>query len=181
MLSPAVTKRDRTIQQLAICIFQLEVGKGHLKWKVTELEAKAKVSRSLIYKYFGSTKPEILKKGIEVFTSHFYGFAPSPKQAPFAERVRASRSFLKDVPEGTIFYLKWREKDVWVSKELHRAEVRFQRKLAKLYPALDSEQVLTVHAFLHGLVTSPFLSAEQAARGAQQLERSLLAFPSKRS
>lgn len=171
MQEPAVTKKGKTVESISICVLQLEVSKGHLKWKVTDLEAKARISRSLIYRYLGSTKEEILRNAVQIFTASFYGFSHEGLAVPFPERVRKTRAFLIEHPEAIIFYQKWRSKDTWVSQELLSAEMKFQKKLKKLFPKLTELQVLMVHGFLHGLVTGPFLTGEQSFACAEELGR----------
>lgn len=166
-----MTKKGKTVEAISICVLQLEIAKGHLKWKVTDLESRANVSRSLVYRYLGSTKEEILRNALRLFTESFYGFSEDGLSIPFPERVRRTRDFLIAHPEAIQFYQKWRALDTWVSRELMRAEEKFQRKLKKLYPALNELQVFMVHGFLHGLVTAPFLTGDQSLECAQELER----------
>jgi len=170
MQEPAVTKKGKTVESISISVLQLEVSKGHLKWKVTDLEAKARISRSLVYRYLGSTKEEILRSALQIFTASFFGFSEEGLNVPFAERVRKTRAFLIENPEAIIIYQKCRSKDTWDSQELIAAEAKFQRKLKNLYPKLTDFHVLMIHGFLHGLVTGPFLSGEQAFSCAEKLE-----------
>lgn len=165
-----VSRRDKTVERIATSVLRLEVSKGHLKWKVTDLQARAKISRSLIYRYFGNTKEGILRRALKVFTDKFYVLGEAETGAPFAERIRHSKRFLIENPEAILFYQKWRSKDSWISIELKRSEQEFQNKLRQSYPHLSEQQVYMVHSFVHGLVTAPFLNGEQVLWAVRELE-----------
>jgi len=54
---------------------------------------------------------------------------------------------------------------------LTEIEVKFQKRLKKRFPDFADIQILTPHAMIHGIVTSPFLTPDQAAEilGMRQL------------
>ena len=163
-----------TVLKISICLLELESTKGHLKWKVTELESKARISRSLIYEYLGSSKPEMLKEALSFFAAYFYGFTDEALKVPFSERISMARAVTLSYPEVSVFYHKWRSRDSWIQQELIKIENKFQRKLRKLYPHLDERKSRMVHGFLHGIVTAPFLTTEQTADAAVDLEELFL-------
>jgi len=161
---PFSDKRS-TLRSLSQFVFTLEASKGHLLWKVTDLVRKSGYSRSLIYRYLGSSKSEILNSAIFNFIEEFYGFEMGPKNdLPFSKYVYLARSRIEKIPEAVLFYLKWRVVNSNRKAHLIEIELKFQQKLRKIYPELTDFQILSRHAVIHGLVTSPFLSPEQAAQ-----------------
>lgn len=164
----SLSKKELTVLKVSTCVLKLESTKGHLKWKVTDLETKSKISRSLIYRYLGSSKEEILKNSLRVFTFEFYGFG-SQVSIPFSERIRLTREFLLKNHEVILFYQKWRTQDSWLQKEFIAIETVFQKNLKELLPHLSDEAIRGLHACLHGLVTAPFLNPEDAAFSARYL------------
>jgi hypothetical protein len=74
----------------------------------------------------------------------------------------ARREMLKH-PEAILFYQKWRSKKTWLQPEFVKIENQFQNKLKNQNPKLDHKQALSLHALIHGVVTAPFLTPEQAA------------------
>src|SRR4051812_41652764 len=106
--------KSQTILSISLSVFSLEAKKGHLKWKVTDIEKNAKFSRSLIYRYMGKSKEEILKSALMVFTSNFYGFTEELKKLNFNERLRLAREMVLKFPEVSVFYQKWRHQKGWI-------------------------------------------------------------------
>lgn len=166
-----LSKKEATVLKISLCVLKMESHKGHLKWKVTELESRSGVSRSLIYRYLGSTKEEILKSALQIFTFEFYGFGLKNKKIAFSERVKFTREFLIESYEVIVFYQKWRTQDSWIKKEFIQIENKFQKKLKKIFPYLNEESIVTLHGCLHGIVTAPFLTASEASLAALDLEK----------
>ncbi len=171
MEAAELRKKEATVLKLSICVFKLESKKGHLKWKVTELEAVSKISRSLIYRYLGSTKEEILKSSLQIFAFEFYGFRQTETPLVFHKRIEHTRKFLIQNHEVILFYQKWRTQDSWIQKEFITIEKKFQQLLKEIFPVLKTDEVVAIHAMIHGLVTAPFLTPTQAAASALSLEK----------
>lgn len=171
MKATILPKKEATLLKLSVSVLKLESSKGHLKWKVTELEAKSKVSRSLIYRYLGSTKEEILKNSLQIFTFEFYGFRDEETPMSFHQRIEFTRNFLIKNFEIVLFYQKWRIQDSWIKLELIQVEKKFQALLKQIFPSLAEEDIIVIHAFIHGLVTAPFLTSAHASAAALSLEK----------
>lgn len=179
----AMKKTELTKQQkmfhISLCIFGLEAAKGHLKWKVTELVRKSGISRPLIYRYFGSSKQEILVSAVEVFCSEFYGFAEDHANGgDLADKINEARERMSQHHEAILFYQKWRAKDSFMKEVFVRIENKFQKKLKKVLPTFDDGQILMAHACIHGVVTAPFLTAAQAEKVCRDLmKKGILGMP----
>lgn len=156
--------KTKTLQKLSETVFDLEVSKGHLAWKVTDIVRKSKVSRSLVYRYLGSSKKEMLTTALRNFTSEFFGFDTSKDSLTFLEHLMEARERIQKKPEALLFYLKWRAKESWIQKEFIAVEAKFQQDLKKTFPKLSDLQIQGTHAWLFGLVTAPFLNPEQSAQ-----------------
>lgn len=154
--------KPQTIRRIAYAVFSLEDLHGHLKWKITDLGRKVKISRSLIYEYLGSTKKDILSNSVRVFINDFYGFNGDSQLSP-SERIKNARSMIIKNPETVFFYHKWRSKNSWLHQEFVEVEKKFRKKLNEESPTLKEKEVLALHALIHGVVTSPFLTPDQAS------------------
>ncbi len=152
-----------TLQKISHAIFELEDHHGHLKWKVTDLVRKLKMSRSLIYDYLGSSKKEILISAFKNFIDEFYGFDHSNGVPDFAEQIKQARQRMLNFPSAILFYQKWRSQDSWLKQEFIIIENKFQLKLSKRFPEMSKLQILSLHSLIHGLVTAPFLTGDEAA------------------
>lgn len=166
--SSANSKSDK-IFHIAACALSLDVSEGHLRWKVTDLERKSKVSRSLIYRYLGGDKKSILQNSMEIFVSQFYGLEKKTVTLTFAELVSQTRQWAIDYPETILFYQKNRAASSELKEAFVRVEEKFQKKLKKIFPHFSAEELLVAHACIHGVVTAPFLSAQQTSQICAQL------------
>mgnify|MGYP000210946685 CR=1 FL=1 len=170
MKAGAVTgSKSETLRELSQAVLGLEVTKGHLLWKVTDLVRKTGFSRALVYRYLGSSKTEILRSALKNFIHEFYGFEGVQGGIAFVERIRQARGRLAAHPELSLFYIKWRSKTSELQAEFMDAEARYRRRLKKIFPKLSDHEILTRHAVMHGLVTAPFLSPEEAMQIYQNL------------
>ena len=155
-----LTKEEK-IFFISIEVLKLEARFGHMKWKVTELVKNTKVSRTLIYRYFGSNKMQILTEAFKIFIYDFYGLNQKPQELSFLERLTQARDLISKNPELILFYQKTRSSDNFLKEEIIKIEKLYQKKLLKLFPELDDKSSKLLHAFIHGLVNSPFLTSEQ--------------------
>ena len=168
---PPKTKEER-IFQTATCILALEISKGHLKWKVTDLVRKSNMSRTLVYRYFGSNKKDILLFAIRAFNKRFWGVDEESLQygqVPFPEKVKRARAFLMKYPEAVQFYSKWRSKDSFLKEEFINIEKKFESALKEGFPNLDEDDLRFAHACISGMVISPFISPDEAKYGTARL------------
>jgi hypothetical protein len=124
-----------------------------------------------VYRYFGGSKEEILINALRTFTNEFYGFTEKKTILTLPERIQKARSYVFKNPEAIIFYQTWRARDSSLREEFNSIEKKFQRKLKKLFPQFDDTQILAAHTCIHGLVTAPFLTPEQASKICGDLEK----------
>jgi len=155
-------KKRKSMEKVLSTIISLEMSKGHLKWKVTDLARISSVSRPLIYFHFGNTKKKILESAMDIIAEEFYGLSPERtemvKKGRLLDSLRMSHElFLKNPSFGT-FYLKWRTTVSPLQKKYLEIEGRYHARLRLVYPHLSEGQITALHAFLHGIVTAPFLA-----------------------
>ncbi len=150
-------------------MFSLEAAQGHLQWKVTDLVRKSQVSRTLIYRYLGRNKGEIFSNAFRCFIERFYGLSSTGRRMSLPDVIETSRALMETHPEAVIFYQKWRANGSPLRKEFMKIEERFQKRLRRLFPDKAAEDIVVLHAVIHGLVTAPFLTASQARHGCERL------------
>lgn len=153
--------KDEKFYRLALYVLELEHTKGHLRWKVMDLVRKSKLSRTLIYRYLGNNKKDMLLTALDAFCSKFYGLKPDPA-VKFSDKVAEARKTLIKYPEAAVFYQIWRSRPSFLQNEFIKIEAKFQKKLQSLLPGFTQSEIITIHALIHGLVTSPFLTPQQA-------------------
>jgi AcrR family transcriptional regulator len=145
-------------------VIELEITKGHLRWKVSDLSRITGVSRQLIYYHFGKTKKEILESSVDVVANEYFGLAPERikllKEGKAWKSLNQTRKMFLDRPAFFLFYTKWR-----LTKSVHQTqfiniEKRYQQTLKELFPHLTQTKVIALHAILQGVATAPFLTKE---------------------
>lgn len=152
-------------------VIALEVSKGHLKWKVSDLARLCHVSRSLVYYHFGRTKREILEKCLENLANDYYGLGTDGAEWLFDGRLtefllRTRKLHLKN-PAIAAFYQRWRAQDSPWRDQLTKFETDFQMKIKKSFPHLSMAKVLAIHGIFHGLITAPFITDAAIAEAAK--------------
>lgn len=172
------TKQEK-ISKVSKSIFFLESKYGHLKWKVTDLERTSKVSRTLIYRYFGNKKTEIFENALNHFIDEFYGFDSSNNEGDFLQKIFDARLMMLKNKEAVIFYQNWRLSEASLSNQFQVIEAKFQKKLKILFPNIRDEKIPILHGFIHGMITAPFLSPDQAIQGLKILNETGLLGKSK--
>jgi AcrR family transcriptional regulator len=143
-------------------ILTYEVSKGHLKWKVSDVARKLKLSRSLIYYHFGKSKAEILDSCYQLIAEEFYGLREDLPALRSADQPAIEAAFLKtqaiylDNPAIVIFFHRWRLERSEPQARILKMEERFRAKLKNAYPRLSPDELLAFQTIIHGAVTSPF-------------------------
>lgn len=149
------------IVALVNVVFSFENKKGHLQWKVSEVARASKVSKALVYYYFGSKKEEILNACIKIAADEVYGLSESRnKLIPMGDMVASikyTRQMFLNNYTFNAFYLHWRLSDTDIGRTLRDYDDRYQQKLASLFPHLSSVELVALHALIHGLVIAPVL------------------------
>jgi AcrR family transcriptional regulator len=152
--------KQETMMRLSQAVFSLEQSQGHLQWKVTSLVRKANISRALVYRYFGSSKTEILLSALKVFTSEFYCFSGTTAGLSLSQRIRRAHEYVYKNPDAIIFYQIWRNRESIYQNEFLGIEKKFQKGLRKIFSHFSEQQILAAHTCIHGMVTAPFLNPE---------------------
>lgn len=152
---------------ISACILVLEMRKGHLAWKVTEVVKKTGFSRALIYQYFGGDREQMLKAALRIFVERFYGF--EDETTSFCEMVGKARQYILDYPDAALFYQKVRMSDSTFAKEFQEVEMRFRARLQKKFPSFSKQRIIVLHTFIHGMVTAPFLTKEESVTVCESL------------
>lgn len=171
----ALMNKKLKLKKVLNNILNLEVSKGHLKWKVSDLSRKTGMSRPLIYYHLGKTKKAILEKCLEIIAEEVYGLNRSlPIKTglhAFADELVATQKNIQAVPALTIFYLRCRSGNSPLQKRFVEIEQNFHRKILKHCPYLKADQAVAMHSLLFGIVSAPFTN-EEGVRKALRLIRS---------
>lgn len=138
---------------------ELDFKKGHLKWTISELSRKSKITRTLIYYYFGRSKISILEAAVSIIGEEFVGIANQRvelwQKGQFEESLLEARQFYKKLPFLCAFYLNYRSRPNDIGKALLKLENSFKRKVKKSAPKATNAQINTIFAIYFGIGFSP--------------------------
>ena len=67
--------KDENYLKILDAVVRLEVVKGHLRWKMSDLSRMSGVQRTLVYYYFGKSKEVILKEALKTIGDEFFGLS----------------------------------------------------------------------------------------------------------
>ena len=162
-------KKDEKLKtSIMRMVIHLDCTKGHLRWSINDIARAAKVSRSLVYYYFGKTKSEILLNCLSDAVNEFYGLISTTREVSVISALIRTYTIYKQNPDYAVFFQKWRHKPSDVQKILLDAEMRFEQKLRSQFQLASEDQIKGLHALFHGLATAPYLE-ESSLRAAFSL------------
>lgn len=158
-------KKDDIYWKVLNCALELEVKKGHLKWTMTELSRKSKITRSLIYYYFGRSKMDILQAAVAIIGEEFIGMSEKRidmwKKGEFEAGLYEVRQFYDKMPWLCAFYLNYRTRPNEIGEALAKIDKAFKRKLKQNAPNATPAQINTLFAVYFGIAWSPYVGKEE--------------------
>lgn len=142
-------------------VIRLEVTKGHLLWKITELSRLSGVGRPLIYYYFGNSKEEIVQTALKIIGDEFFGLSEERvemwRSGKVAESIIKTRELILKAPYVAVFFFHWRHQSGEIAAHLKSLEDRYREKIKSLRPEFSDQEVEILFATLFGLILFPDL------------------------
>lgn len=155
-------------------IIELEMTKGHLKWRISDLARVSQVTRSLIYYYFGREKKHIYTQAVNFYVTEFLDFRleryEKIKKGEIIDLISESRKKLKRNPYFLQFYAKHRLEKTETSLIFEKAEKQYFENLRETLPVKWKPMARILWAFIFGLAIQPNLSEEEL-RSAEMIMR----------
>ncbi len=168
-------KKDDAFWAVLSSAIELEYKKGHLKWTITELSRKSKVTRSLIYYYFGRSKVSILKEGVKVIGEELVGLTEERirkwKEGQFLESMLDAFEIYQKAPFLCAFYLNYRTMPNEIGESLLHLENEFFKKIKQFMPSLSDAQARAVFATYFGIIFSPLSNRESIHVNTEYLQK----------
>lgn len=153
--------RDSDFFKILDGVLRLEVSKGHLRWKISDVSRVSGVQRTLIYYYFGKSKENILKTAMKVVSEDFFGLSEDRlelwRQGRVSESVTRTRELFAKAPHLAEFYFHWRHQPSEIRDEFKRIEQRYLAKIKDFFPKLTAHERQALHTIFFGLTMIPDL------------------------
>ena len=158
------TRKDETFWAVLNTAIQLEFVRGHQRWTMSELSRASKVTRSLIYYYFGKSKESLLLEAVKIVGEELFGLTPGRlelwQKGDIGESVLQSRRLLERSPYIGSFYMVHREAETGIGEALRALEREYKQKLKRFFGNAPEPHRDALFALLLGLVLTPRLSDE---------------------
>ncbi len=165
--------KDDTFWSVLRAAIELDFRRGHLRWKMSELSRDSKVTRSLIYYYFGKSKENILVTAVKLIGEEFFGLTPLRvqmwKDGKIAESLLLSRRLLERVPHIGTFYMVHREEQTEIGASLRQLELEYRKKIKRFFPDSPAEALDALFALFMGLTLTPRLSDPGVLRAVNEV------------
>lgn len=156
--------KDETFWSVLNCAIELDFRRGHQRWTMSELSRTSKVTRSLIYYYFGKSKEAILLEAVKLVGEEFFGLNESRvelwQKGQIVESVLLSRALLEKSPYMSAFYMVHRDKETEIGASLRQLEGEYQAKLKRFFTGASEPALEAIYGLFVGLVITPRISNE---------------------
>ena len=104
-------EKDESYWIILSSAMDLDVKKGHLKWTMSDLSRKSKITRSLIYYYFGREKAEILEEAVKLIGHELAGLNEERlemwKRGEFLDSLLAAREIIEKAPTNDVVSISY--------------------------------------------------------------------------
>ncbi|MCO5144432.1 MAG: TetR/AcrR family transcriptional regulator [Oligoflexia bacterium] len=160
--------KDETFWSVLNSAIELDFLRGHQRWTLSELSRNSKVTRSLIYYYFGKSKEEMLLEAVKLIGEEFFGLKNTRLamwgEGKVAESVLLSRKLLEKSPCMGSFYMVHRTANSPIGEALRKLEEDYKAKISKFLSGKSSVEYEAIFALFLGLVLTPRLSDDSVRK-----------------
>lgn len=163
-MSHKESNKDEVYKAVLNSAIELDIQLGHLKWTYSLLARKSKISRTLIYYYFGKLKINILKEATHLFGKELSGVEHERmkfwQEGQIDSGLIKTRELFKVYPYLIPFYFMYRSQKNEIGELIRSYEKEGHNKRKKFFPKLKDSELKSLYAFHLGLVVFPDLKAE---------------------
>jgi AcrR family transcriptional regulator len=156
--------KDETFWSVLNSAIELDFKRGHLRWTMSELSRMSKITRSLIYYYFGKSKEAILLEAVKLIGEEFFGLTAGRvelwKEGKIADSVLQTRHLLEKCPHMGTFYMVHRDEETEIGESLRQLEHEYKQKLKRFFARAPDPSLEALFGLFLGLVLTPRLSDE---------------------
>lgn len=145
---------DKDLIYIQVCstVLALEYQKGHLNWTFSEVSRKSKVTRTLIYYYFGKEREIVLNEAYRFMAMYLFNTGFGHKSGSVKARLKKILSTLEN--QSFLFHLYYQKKneDSEVGELLRKSEQALLDYLQSLHPMLSKDQILKLYLLELGAI-----------------------------
>ncbi|TNE98147.1 MAG: TetR/AcrR family transcriptional regulator [Deltaproteobacteria bacterium] len=154
--------KDETFFKICNSVMKMEVAKGHLEWRLSDIAKDADVTRSLIYYYFGKEKDLILEEAFRYMIDLFYNLERK-NSMNIIDRLNFVLGNLKTMPWVFVLFYLQKDADNKIGELIRNAEARLLEIFQEDYPELDETAFKKLYVLQLGCVAHKGLSEQDVA------------------
>lgn len=147
--------KEEVFKAVLNAAIELDIQMGHLKWNYTTLASKSKISRTLIYYYFGKSKINILKEACHLFGHELAGRNQERTKMWESNNITAglmkTRQLFKEYPFLIPYYFLNRANGNEIGELIRSYESEGQKKRKEFFPHLSDSEIRIMYATHLGL------------------------------
>jgi AcrR family transcriptional regulator len=144
-------RNEETHHKILNAVTKLEVSKGHLKWKISDIAREADVTRSLIYYYLGKEKEVILEEAVKYMLDLIFNlFQDEPLRVKY--RMKIALEQLREMPYLLVIYYLNRGQDNKIGGIIRDREQKLFGLLKSLYPQASYSEIMKLYLLELGVV-----------------------------
>lgn len=141
---PKAQTKEEIYFSVCNSILKMEAQKGHFNWTLSDISRESKVTRSLIYYYFGKEKEIILIEAYKFIISIFFGDSP-PDAIPMNQRLKKVLTDLQNMPYLFMHYYMQKNADSEFGRMIKTAETLMIKNMKLKFPDMNEVQVLDLY------------------------------------
>lgn len=159
--------KEKVFRDVVAAAVALDLKWGHLKWPISQLARRSRVSRPMIYYYFGKSKAQILVEATKIFGGELAGFTDEKTGYWESGRIDLaladSRRLLGEIPGLSAWYFLMREGESEVGEAIRKIEAAHVVKIRKYLPNADESTARAIFALFFGVSFSPLADTKTPA------------------
>lgn len=148
----AAQSKDQIYFAVCNAILKMEVSKGHLKWTLSDISRDSKITRSLIYYYFGKDKKKVLEEAYRFIVATFFNVERA-KSMNLRERLRRILEDMKNMPYLLVLYYLEKHKGTNFGKMIHDSEQALLKAMKSEFPDFTETEILGLYLKELGAIT----------------------------
>ena len=158
-----LNSKEEVYFKICNAVLKLEVTKGSLGWKISDISKEADVTRSLIYYYFGKEKEIILKEAWGYMLEAIFCLQ-TENPLGVRERMKIVLSQINKMPYLFILFALEKNRDNEIGDLIRRGEKALLLKLESMYPTYSKDEVLKIYLLELGAVAHGNLDEERITK-----------------
>ena len=126
------TKKDEIFYQICHMVLKLEMTKGHLRWTISDVARGAKITRPLVYYYFGKDKEVLLHESWKFMIETMFYFS-AKESLGIRQRIKEITAKINSMPYLFVLFFLEKNSGSEIGQMITDAEAKLLKILKQKY------------------------------------------------